>query len=93
MSKVIDNALDEFEDKMRTDTVGDEAHKNLFALAADLEKKDPVKYAKIIKRCCDGHYHDFATKVATPKMAMHMDLLEVGLTDIDQRMQNGEFDS
>lgn len=92
MSKT-DEFFDEFEGKMRTDTVGDQAHKNLFALAKELEAKDPVKYKKIIERCRNGHYHDFATQVATPKMEMHQDLLEAGLVDVDQRMQDGEFDS
>lgn len=39
-----------------------------------------------------GHYHDFDTELATPKMALHKDLLSVGLTDIDQKMQNGDYD-
>jgi hypothetical protein len=89
----IDEAFGQFEDKMRMDTIGDEAHRRLFALAAELEAQDPVKYKKIIKRCRNGHYHDFATKVAMPKMEMHNDLLAVGLTDVDKRMQNGDFDS
>lgn len=89
----IDDAFDEFEDKMRNDTIGDEAHTKLFALADELEAKDPIKYKKIIHRCRTGYYHDFATKIAAPKMEMHKDLLEVGLTDIDNRMQDGEFDS
>lgn len=84
---------DKFEKEMRRDTVGDDAHKALFALADDLEAKDSTKYAKIIKRCRSGHYHDFATQAATPKMDMHTDLLEVGLTDVDKRMQDGDFDS
>lgn len=84
---------DKFEEEMRRETVGDDAHKALFALADELVAKDPVKYAKIIKRCRNGHYHDFATKAATPKMDMHHDLLEAGLTEVDQRMQNGDFDS
>jgi hypothetical protein len=90
---VLSEALDDFEDRWRRDTVGDEAHQKLFALADDLEAKDPVKYRKIIERCRNGHYHDFATKVASPKMEMHADLLTVGLTDVDERMQDGEFDS
>lgn len=85
--------FDKFEEDMRKDTVGDEAHQALFALAKELEAKDPVKYKKIIKRCRNGHYHDFATKVAAPKMEMHADLLEAGLDDVDARMQDGEFDS
>lgn len=90
---MLDEAFDKFEDTMRKDTVGDEAHEKLFALADELEAKDPLKYKLIIHRCHTGHYHDFATKVATPKMDMHTDLLAVGLTDVDERMQDGEFDS
>lgn len=88
-----DEVFDKFEEQMREDTIGDPAHMKLFALAKELESKDPVKYKKIIERCRNGHYHDFATKIAAPKMEMHKDLLEVGLTDVDKRMQNGEFDS
>lgn len=90
---ITDEAFNKFESKMRQDTIGDDAHLKLFALADELEAKDPLKYKKIIHRCRTGHYHDFATKVATPKMDMHQDLLEVGLTDVDERMQDGEFDS
>lgn len=88
-----DEVFDKFEADMRTDTIGDDAHLKLFALANELEAKDPKKYKKIIERCRKGYYHDFATKVAMPKMEMHQDLLEVGLADIDERMQDGEFDS
>lgn len=84
---------DKFEEEMRRDTVGDEAHVKLFALADELEAKDPLKYKKVIHRCRTGHYHDFATKAATPKMDMHVDLLAVGLEDVDRRMQDGEFDT
>jgi len=92
-SDILDAAFDQFEDKMRMETVGDTAHERLFALATELEAKDPVKYKTIIERCRNGHYHDFATQVATPKMDMHMDLLAAGLNDVDERMQDGEFDS
>lgn len=84
---------DAWEQEKRLETVDDDAHKALFALADELEAKDPIKYKKVIHRCRTGHYHDFATKAASPKMEMHQDLLEVGLTEVDQRMQDGEFDS
>jgi len=90
---LLDKVLGDFENDWRKDTVGDDAHKALFALADELESKDPIKYKKIIARCRNGHYHDFATKAATPKMDMHTDLLEVGLTEVDKRMQEGDFDS
>lgn len=84
---------DAWENDKRRETIGDDAHKALFALANELEAKDSVKYKKIIDKCRKGYYHDFATKTATPKMDMHRDLLEAGLTDVDKRMQDGEFDS
>jgi hypothetical protein len=87
------DAFDKFEDQMRQDTIGDEAHQKLFALAKELEAKDAVRYKKIIERCRNGHYHDFATKATFPKMDMHNDLIAVELTDVDSRMQDGEFDS
>ncbi len=84
---------DAWEEKMRKQTVGDDAHGALFKLADELTAKDYKKYAKVIVRCRNGHYHDFASTSVTPKMDMHRDLLEIGLTDIDARMQDGEFDS
>ena len=84
---------DAWEKEKRNETVGDDAHAALFALADELEAKDPLKYKKVIHRCRTGYYHDFATKTSFPKMEMHKDLLEVGLTDVDERMQNGDFDS
>jgi hypothetical protein len=93
VNNMLNKAMDGLETEWRKDTVGDDAHKALFALATELETKDPAKYAKIITRCRNGHYHDFATKASFPKMDMHTDLLEAGLVDIDKRMQNGDFDS
>lgn len=86
-------AFDKWEQDMRLETVGDQAHHNLFKLAKELEATGLTKYRVVIERCKNGHYHDFATKVATPKMDMHTDLLAVGLDDVDARMQDGEFDS
>lgn len=93
MERKLDEDLDGIEDGLRKATVGDRAHMRLFALAQQLQSVDPIKYKKIIERCRNGHYHDFATKVATPKMDMHKDLLEVGLVEIDKKMQEGEYDS
>lgn len=86
------NDPDAWEEDKRRETVGDDAHKALFSLADELEAKDATKYAKIIQRCRNGHYHDFASNAAMPKMDMHNDLLAAGLTNIDKRMQEGEFD-
>lgn len=90
---VSDSDFDKLEDTLRLDSVGDDAHKKLFALADELEAKDDDKYKNIIERCRNGYYHDFATKASFPKMDMHKDLLEAGLDDVDERMQDGEFDS
>lgn len=92
LKSFIDNP-DAWEEEKRRETVGDDAHKALFSLANELEAEDPIKYEMIIERCRNGHYHDFASTVAAPKMEMHQDLLALGLTIIDKRMQNGEFDS
>lgn len=92
----LDNFLedpDAWEEGKRLETIGDDAHQALFALAEELEGRDAIKYAKVIQRCRNGHYHDFASKSTFPKIDMHNDLLAVGLTDIDKRMQDGEFDS
>lgn len=89
----VDEVFNQFEGEMNAATKGDKAHRNLYAVADELEAKDPQKYAKIIDRCRSGYYHDFASLEAFPKMEMHKDLLALGLTEIDQRMQDGDFDS
>lgn len=68
-------------------------HDKLLKVADELEQKDATKYATVIERCRNGDYLDFGSQHATPKMLMHKDLLEVGLTEIDQRMQDGDFDT
>lgn len=93
MKDFIEQAFNDLEGELNIRTKNDQAERNLYALADDLEAKDPEKYKLIIHRCRNRHYHDFGTTAATPKMDMHMDLLAVGLTDVDQRMQDGEFDS
>lgn len=91
--KDIPDVFSSFEGDMNAATKNDQAHRNLYALADELEAKDKAKYAKIIDRCRSGYYHDFASLEAFPKMRMHQDLLDAGLSDVDQRMQDGEFDS
>lgn len=89
----LDEQFDEMLDNLAKDTENDQAQKNLLKLADDLEARDKVKYAKVIERCRDYSYHDFNSELDAPKMAMHIDLLAVGLVSEDQRMQDGEFDS
>lgn len=50
------------------------------------------KVRAIIEKAKDGFYHDFDTLIATPKMQLHLDLLDAGLNQIDQKMQNGDYD-
>lgn len=51
------------------------------------------KLNAIIKKAKEGFYHDFDTPIATPKMQLHFDLLDAGLTQIDHKMQNGDYDN
>lgn len=67
-------------------------------LVKDLEdaikagKQPAWKIGNIMANAQKGMYHDFDSELATPKMQLHADLLEVGLVEIDQKMQNGDYD-
>lgn len=65
-------------------------------LLAKLKQKLPKEQADAIAlmaiRAEKGYYHDFDTDLPVPKMQLHADLLTVGLEDIDQKMQNGDYD-
>lgn len=62
-------------------------------LVQDLENTTPtLERDEIIQKARAGYYHDFESPYATPKMQLHMDLLAAGLKDIDQQMQNGDYD-
>lgn len=51
------------------------------------------KYTQIINAAKRGDYHDFKSKVATPKMALNNALLPFDeLIDLRKRVINGEFD-
>ena len=50
------------------------------------------KVKEIIEKARRGYYHDFDTPIATPKIQLHLDLLDAGLTEIDKKMQNGDYD-
>lgn len=47
---------------------------------------------EIVERAKTGYYHDFDSELPAPKMQLHADLLEAGLVEIDQKMQNGDYD-
>lgn len=48
--------------------------------------------AEVLKRARHGHYHDFETTIATPKIALDRDLREMGLIDIADKVRNGDYD-
>lgn len=50
------------------------------------------KLFALMERAQQGYYHDFDTPLAAPKMQLHQDLLELGLTVQDRKMQNGDYD-
>lgn len=50
------------------------------------------KIMRIVRNAERGMYHDFDSELATPKMQLHVDLLAAGLTEIDKKMQNGDYD-
>lgn len=50
------------------------------------------KIEQMIEWAKEGYYHDFESELATPKMQLHIDLSEVGLTAIDKKMIKGDYD-
>lgn len=62
-------------------------------LVRDLEAKpaDPVR-DQIIKRAKAGHYHDFDTSLATPKVTLYKHLLSAGFPDLAQKVKDGAYD-
>lgn len=62
-------------------------------LAADLEAK-PQEYMRdlLIKRARAGHYHDFETQLATPKLTLYKHLLTAGYLDLAQKVRDGGYD-
>lgn len=56
---------------------------------------DNSKIKAVISKAKAGHYHDFETEIATPKVQLVSDLKEIKLKltdDIAQRVVHGEFD-
>jgi hypothetical protein len=62
-------------------------------LAHDLEQK-PQHYLRdvLIKRAKAGHYHDFETELATPKLTLYKHLLNAGYPDLAQKVRDGGYD-
>lgn len=62
-------------------------------LPADLETKPP-DYVRdqLIKRARAGHYHDFETQLASPKLTLYKHLLQCGYQDLAQKVRDGGYD-
>ncbi len=62
-------------------------------LVADLEQK-PVSVLRdrLILRAKAGRYHDFETPLATPKIALYRELLDLGYADLAQKVRDGGYD-
>ena len=60
-------------------------------LAAALEELDPPVSDKMIRRARRGEYSDFESDSATPKVDLHTELVELGYTDLANRVVAGEF--
>jgi hypothetical protein len=62
-------------------------------LVEDLWKKPhSFKRALILKLAAAGHYHDFDTKLAAPKMQLVADLRAAGFDDLAQKTIDGAYD-
>jgi hypothetical protein len=62
-------------------------------LVEDLWKKPhSLKRAAILKRAEAGHYHDFDTMLAAPKMALVEDLRAAGFGDLADKTIGGAYD-
>lgn len=62
-------------------------------LVADLEGKPPgVLRDRLIQRAKAGRYHDFETELATPKVALYRELLDLGYDDLAQKVRDGGYD-
>ena len=62
-------------------------------LVADLEGKPPgVLRDRLIQRAKAGRYHDFDTELATPKVTLYRELLDLGYFDLAQKVKDGGYD-
>lgn len=58
----------------------------------DLTEVKRMAIKVLIKMAKAGRYHDFESDYAAPKMQLHKELVAIGLTEIDQKMINGDYD-
>ena len=57
------------------------------------EKDESVDFVdKIIKRAISGYYHDFKSDLAYPKVQLTIDLQALGLGDLAEKCQAGDYD-
>jgi hypothetical protein len=60
---------------------------------ADLETKEPNHWRDLlIRRARGGHYHDFETQLAHPKLTLYKHLLQAGYDDLAQKVRDGAYD-
>ena len=62
-------------------------------LVEDLTRKPPsATQVALLKRAAAGHYHDFDTPLAAPKMQLVEDLRAAGFSDLADKTINGDYD-
>lgn len=62
-------------------------------LVADLEAKpQSLLRDRLINKARAGHYHDFDTELATPKVTLYKELLGLGYADLAQKVKDGGYD-
>lgn len=76
---------------------GDEQHSTERLAQALLEGVNPLVVdhdrAQLVRRVRAGYYHDFLSPLATPCIQLYRDLHRAGLTDLAERVKNGDFDA
>lgn len=71
---------------------GDELH-TTEELARALEATNDIRVKPLVWKARRGYYHDFLSPLALPEAQLVNDLLELGLTELAQRVIDGEFDA
>jgi hypothetical protein len=62
-------------------------------LVADLERKPPSKVRDhLIEHALAGHFHDYESESATPKVLLHDSLIKAGFHDLALKVINGAYD-
>lgn len=71
----------------------DKTDRTCTVLIEDLLKKpQTVRRDEIILWAAEGHYSDFQSPVATPKMKLNEDLVAAGYEDLAANVRNGRYD-